>query len=754
MKLLPRIKQFYILILLIVVSYVSHAQTKLTVNAAQVNIANAVYLSTNNISVSNSSLVNVAGSTIKIAGSTTSSGLIDARNGTAELNGSAAQQLAAGSFTGKTVKALTINNTSGATVNDTLNITDVLNVSSGNLISQGFLTLKSNDSNTARIAPVTSVAPVPISGNVIVERFIPAKRAFRFLTAPVNTPGSIRDNWMEGVNNPNTTAGNVNPVPNFGTHITGAGGHTNHFDETITNNPSLFTFNNQTQSWVAAINPDNQFAAGSAYRILVRGSRSTNLNTNTPPPSPTTLRAKGTVVTGTVVLKAPGAGGTQGMPELSAANAGYSFVANPYASPVDWLKIDLNGIASTMYIFDPTITGANGRGGYIAFNRSIGPSGVNSNDTSRIDNNIQSGQAFFVQTTGPDPSLTFKEPYKTSLNRRVFRTPNNISKLSLQLLLPSQVTSGGAADGLSAYFSNQFSSSLGNEDSYKFTNQDENIAILRNGKTLSIEGRQPVNANDTVPLKMWQLTLKNYVLKVGMKNFDENVEGYLEDSYLHNSTRLSNDSATMLPFTITADTLSLAPERFRIVFKNSVALPIQLTGIKAYEKNKGVQVEWIMESHSNIDSYIVEKSANAQQFVQLGEVKVKANASISSAYKWFDANPFNGDNFYRIKLINKSGETKYSHIAKVNLETVESISVVSDEGDRNSLIIAFKNIKKGKYSVNLINNAGQKIYSGSINHTGGSANQVIRLKNLLSSGVYHLQVSGNDKLKNIPVLIQ
>lgn len=754
MKLLQQVKQFSVFILPVFVSYHSLAQTKLLINGARINMANAVYLSTNDVSISGNGLVNVDRSTIKIAGSTTSAGAIDVRNGTAELNGSSAQQLAAASFAAKTAKALTVNNTSGATVNDTLNITDVLTVSSGNLISQGFLTLKSNDSNTARVAPVTSVAPVPISGDVIVERFITAKRAFRFLTAPVNATTTIRDNWMEGVYNPNTTSGNINPVPNFGTHITGRGGHLNRFDETITNNPSLFTYNSQAQSWAAATNSDTLIRAGQAFSMMVRGSRSTNLNSNTATPSITTLRAKGALVTGTVVLTASGGGGTPGMPALSTTLNAYTFIANPYASPVDWFLINTLDIANTIYIFDPTISGSNGRGAYVSFNRTY-PGGGKSNDTSKIDNNIQSGQSFFVQTTGPNPSLTFKEVYKSNLNRRVFRQPNKISKISMQLLLPSQQINGGAADALVAFFSKDFSPSLGNEDSYKFTNQDENIAILRNGKTLSIEGRKPVTANDTLPLKMWQLSSKNYILKIALKNFADNVDGYLEDAFLHTSTRLTEGSPNMIPFAITADSSSVAAERFRIVFKTSGNLLSQETDIDAYVKNEGIQVDWTLGQENNTDSCIVEKSVNARKFAASGAVKVKGAAGAASAYNWFDANPVNGDNFYRIKFIDLSGESKYSRIAKVHFAKLKGvISVVANAGNSNSLTINFKNIEKGKYAVGLVNNAGQKVYSSSIYHDGGSANYSIKPKNLLAAGIYHVQVLGENTSENIAVLIQ
>lgn len=753
MKVLPQVKQIFVSIFLVFIAFNTGAQTKLTVSGAKINLSGGVYLSAKDISATSSSAVNVEASTLKIAGSTTSSGSIDAKNGTVELNGTAAQQLGAEAFLEKTIKALTINNTAGATVNDTLNITDVLTVSDGNLISQGFLTLKSNDSNTARVAPVTSLATTPIIGDVIVERFITSKRAYRFLTAPVNASTTIRDNWMEGVYNPNTSSGNINPVPGFGTHITGAGGNLNRFDPTLSNNPSLFTFNNLTQKWVAATNTDTILKAGQALRLFVRGSRSTDLNSNEAVSSITTLRAKGALVTGTVTLTASGAGGTPGMPALSNTANAYNFIANPYASPVDWFSINLNDIAGTIYIFDPTVNGTNGRGGYVAFNRDY-PGGVTSNVTSKIDNNIQSGQAFFVQTTGPNPSITFRENYKTSLNRRVFRAPNGLTKMSLQLLLPQQLVSGGAADGLAVYFSDNFSSAFGEEDSYKFTNQDENIAILRDGKTLSIEGRKPVTASDTIPLKMWQFTLKEYIFKIELENFESNIESYLSDAYLHTNTKLTGEKANIISFTITADTLSAASDRFRIIFKNSGTLLTQVPDIKAYEDNQGVQVEWSTVSDNNLDSCIIQKSLNTLEFTTLGAVKVKTRANTLSAYNWLDASPGLGDNYYRIRFINKSGVTSYSRVAKVHCKAANSsVSIVADKSNSNLLTVSFKNVEKGKYWLNLINNNGQKVYTSDINHPGGSAKYSIKLKNLLSAGIYHLQVSGSNTFKNISVLI-
>src|SRR5690606_12973107 len=76
-----------------------------------------------------------------------------------------------------------------------VNLTGVLTSTSGTLVTNNGLTLKSTAiDTTARVAPIMGA----ISGNVTVERFIPGKRAWRLLTAPVhgNSDTSVFGHWQ------------------------------------------------------------------------------------------------------------------------------------------------------------------------------------------------------------------------------------------------------------------------------------------------------------------------------------------------------------------------------------------------------------------------------------------------------------------------------------------------------------------------------------------------------------------------------
>ncbi len=703
--------------------------------------------SVNNVNIANGASLTVTG-TLQIAGTITGNGAFTADSGTIELNGSTSQTIPADMLVGNTIQNLIISN--NVTLGGPLYVTGAVafgNVNSKDFTTGGFLTLASTSTGSARMSDITNASVNSgnsISGDVTVEKYFPAKRAFRFLTSPVNTSGSIRSNWMENTNNENISINN-NPVPGYGTHISGLGGNANGFDATISNSPSLFAFNNQTQAWLSATNTSGVLKAGNAYRILVRGSRNIDLNDPAPVATATTLRAAGTLMTGAVVLKKPGAGGTAGMPELSSATNGYSFIGNPYASPINWLSVEKTDIGSTIYIFDPTVNGTNGRGGYVNYNETIG---ANNNPASYVDNNIQSWQSFFVVSTGSNPSLTFREEHKTDNFRTVFRPVNTMPQVKVQLLLPQQVSTGGAADGFAAYFADNFSASISNEDSYKFTNLDENIGILRDGVVLSIEGRKTIAGNDTLPVKIWQLLQKSYFLKIGVNNFPPSVSCYLEDAYLHNATLIYSGADTLIPFSITTDVASAATDRFKIVFRSAATLPVQLSGIKAYEKNSGSEVEWTAYDESNVSFYQVERSADARKFAAIGKVETFRNSALTNQYSWHDDAPVDGDNFYRIKVTDKAGEIKYSEVAKVSFAPGNSsIVIFPNPVEGNILNVEFKNLDQGEYTIKLVNEAGQKVYSGNLKHNGGSSKKLIKINTIIAKGIYKLQVTnGTIKL--------
>ena len=156
-------------------------------------------------------------------------------------------------------------------------------------------------------------------------------------------------------------------------------------------------------------------------------------------------------------------------------------------------------------------------------------------------------------------------------------------------------------------------------------------------------------------------------------------------------------------------------------------------------------VTYTIKTETDMNRYEVEKSADGAQFNKVATVAALGNSSQPVNYSWFDSNPIAGNNFYRIKAIDKTGLIKYSSIVKVNIaEGNPAITLYPNPviGDHFSLQLT--NLAKGTYLITIANNLGQQVYNAQLKHNGGSVTQTIELNNNLSKGVYQLQVTGND----------
>jgi len=605
----------------------------------------------------------------------------------------------------------------------------------------GRLVLLSDANGTAQI----DNSPGTINGNVTVQRYIPAgKRGFRLLTPSVTTTTSIKANWQEGANNTSLDyASNQNSNMGYGTHITGSASGANGFDASTSGNASLFQFDNASQAWNTGIaNTDaTVLKAGNAYRILVRGNRAFDLSTTSVSNTATTLRAIGAVVQGTVTMNSTGVGATANMPLLATGTSQYSLIGNPYASPVSWTSVNAasTDLTGYYYIWDPTLAT---RGAYV----SCFTDGTKNDPLSNVTVSIQSGQAVFVQnkssiTTGP--SLVFQEAHKTADDTNVFRTQTGTSNLSVRLLLASSLAANNAQDAVNVLFNSNYSNAVNDDDASKLTNQDENLAVQRGNSLMSIERRNlPANPNDTIQLKTWQLTQNSYTLRIAASNFEAGINAYLQDNYLNSETLLNLSGSTDINFTTTAVIGSTAENRFRIVFRASGALPVNITSIKAYQKNAGIAVDWTVATQINISNYEIEKSVDGRTFTKAGTV----SASGGSGYNWLDASPVAGNNYFRIKANSKNGSAQYSQVVNVRIgKEKNTFTVIANPVQNKMVMLQMEGVDKGTYTMKFFNQTGQLVNSKTINHAGGSATEAISIGSL-AKGIYQLSIIGTAGL--------
>jgi hypothetical protein len=161
---------------------------------------------------------------------------------------------------------------------------------------------------------------------------------------------------------------------------------------------------------------------------------------------------------------------------------------------------------------------------------------------------------------------------------------------------------------------------------------------------------------------------------------------------------------------------------------NTGILPLTLISFTGKINTGIAQLAWKTTEEINVKSYEVERSPTGNDFKNIGSIKATGNFLQTAQYNFDDNNPFYGENFYRLKMIDNDGKFKYSPI----------IIVVND----NLNITVYPNPVVETIFIKVANkNQTTKLYDakGSLLYANTIVPYQIDLSQL-SKGVYLLQI--------------
>lgn len=155
-----------------------------------------------------------------------------------------------------------------------------------------------------------------------------------------------------------------------------------------------------------------------------------------------------------------------------------------------------------------------------------------------------------------------------------------------------------------------------------------------------------------------------------------------------------------------------------------------------------VQINWQTAGETNMESYIVERSADGVNWNTQQIVSPHTNGDNINNYAGTDPSPLSGVSYYRLKMVSSSGDFVYSSISKVSfLNGLFSISLIKPNPFKNSLNLSILMPKPGTITIRLIASNGNAVFTGS--YHGNQGNNIIDLSGLpyLAKGIYFLEAS-------------
>lgn len=183
-------------------------------------------------------------------------------------------------------------------------------------------------------------------------------------------------------------------------------------------------------------------------------------------------------------------------------------------------------------------------------------------------------------------------------------------------------------------------------------------------------------------------------------------------------------------------------------------LPVTLLELGAILEGKTVKVQWTTTQEQYLSHFEVENSRDGSQFEKFAHVKAQ-NRTGNHTYHALDATPAAGNNFYRIKSVNKDGSFAFSKIVKVNVvyQSLDQVHMYPNPV-ASSWNLQLNELPTGNYLVNIIDLSGRNIESHKV-QKGNSNQTFVMSAGKLSSGLYRVQIVGeNGKVYGVKSLVK
>lgn len=151
-------------------------------------------------------------------------------------------------------------------------------------------------------------------------------------------------------------------------------------------------------------------------------------------------------------------------------------------------------------------------------------------------------------------------------------------------------------------------------------------------------------------------------------------------------------------------------------------LPVTLVSLTGQKVPDGHQLNWFTASEANSDRFLVQKSFDGTTFENLGEVMAAGNSNSLRAYSFLDLKPNTGNNYYRLKMVDKDATFRFSNIVLLiggrsnNGAALFPNPTVSGK----SVIMQLNGIEKGSVSVSISSINGQVLKNYRATSTDGS----------------------------------
>lgn len=199
--------------------------------------------------------------------------------------------------------------------------------------------------------------------------------------------------------------------------------------------------------------------------------------------------------------------------------------------------------------------------------------------------------------------------------------------------------------------------------------------------------------------------------------------------------------------------IEVPPHLYSFSVADYVPLPVELISFNASFTDPDVVLTWQTASEANSAFFIIEQSADARHFKEIGRHEAAGNSATILNYRFTDRKPASGTNYYRLKQVDFDGRFSYSSIKSVTTNWQNSVLKINPvpvlKGE--PLRLMFRH-KQAEVAIIILLGASGKVWLKKEVKSTGYLEEILDTHQL-KPGMYILQILESARIHTAKVLI-
>ena len=183
-------------------------------------------------------------------------------------------------------------------------------------------------------------------------------------------------------------------------------------------------------------------------------------------------------------------------------------------------------------------------------------------------------------------------------------------------------------------------------------------------------------------------------------------------------------------------------EDYQLTIEGS--LPVTLVSLEAKAADKSITLNWKTANEKDFSHFDILKSADAKEFKSIGAI----DGSSRGNYDFTDYEPANGNNYYRLKMVDTDGSFDLSRVVNVNFEANKTF-LIAENPTKGGIFNVSTNALNPNFEI--FTTSGSRV--DIMNSASADANTYTLKVKKPAAGLYILKMTGNGKALTKKIII-